>query len=100
MKKKFSFIYRISKKEVRDLKIITVYDEVTVTGEATRHLSTNPITERSEFVYSADIEAVIWRGKNVYAFMEMVAENELDNIQDAAYQHATTIFTPAKETAL
>jgi hypothetical protein len=87
--KPFRFTHTFSQKVVRDLKIVEEYLDVEVSGSGKMHknFSCLEIDER----FSADIDFVIWKGKDVKELIEFMGC--LEEVQEAALRAVANLFT-------
>lgn len=90
--KPFEFIHPITKKAVRNLRIVTDTIMVTVTGIAYFNANESLLSlER----WSVDLDSVIYNGVNIMELLDFTGDS-LADIEDAAVRHASELFTENK----
>jgi hypothetical protein len=89
LRKNFSFTYSLTKKVVRDLKIVTEKLPliVSVVGYQDTSASTLEPLER----WTVDIEAVHYEEKNILEVLDF--SGTLEQIEEAAIRYAAELFT-------
>lgn len=91
LKKDFQFSFPLSHKVVRDLKIVTEHvGDLIIEGVAVCNPKASALDSLDER-YTVDIDYIKWNGVDIKPVLEVV--DAVDNIYDAALQHAAKLFT-------
>lgn len=94
MRERFSFLYPLTQKAVRDLKIITEQvGKLRVEGWITCDPSVPRID--AEDRYSVELESVTWEGRNILPALQWA--DAVEEIEDWCLAHATELFTDNTE---
>jgi hypothetical protein len=87
--KAFLFVFPLNRKVVRDLKIVTEHiTDLRVSGTA----------YNNSFGYDADIDFILYDGKDVRPLLE--GFDAMDEVYEAAIAHAEYLFTHPKTSTL